>query len=143
MYLLLSFMYQRLSTWNTFPLFVTIVICLQLTQMIIKCYYITCTKILVLWLVKSRSLFWVIIMFIESGDKASYCTPFGSARVQNGLLLHSSFIFIESSVVHYFQYNLRTFCSKTRLFRKNTCETLREANATGAVRAFSVTQASA
>ena len=34
-------------------------------------------------------------------------------------------------------------CSKTRLIRKTTCETLRGANATDAVRVFSVTQASA
>ena len=33
-------------------------------------------------------------------------------------------------------------CSKTRLIRKTTCETQRGANATGEVRAFSVTQAS-
>ena len=45
----------------------------------IRQHYITCTKILVLWLVDSRSLFY---LFIESDDKTSYCTPFGSARVQ-------------------------------------------------------------
>ena len=60
---------------------------------------------------------------------------------KNYLLLHSSFTFIlECSV---FPIQSSDVCSKTRLIRKTTCETLRGANATGAVRALSVTQASA
>ena len=41
--------------------------------------YITCKKILVLWLVESRLLFQ---LFIASGDRTSYCTAFRSANVQ-------------------------------------------------------------
>ena len=42
-------------------------------------FYITCTKILVLRLVESHSLF---ELFIASGYKTFYCTLFRSARVQ-------------------------------------------------------------
>ena len=41
-------------------------------------FYITCTKILFLWLIRVH----YFKLFIESGDKTSYCTPFGLARVQ-------------------------------------------------------------
>ena len=58
---------------------------------------------------------------------------------KNYLLLHSSFIFIlECSV---FPIQSLDVCSKTRLIRKTKCEIVSGANATGLVRAFSVTQA--
>ena len=54
---------------------------------------------------------------------------------KNYLPLHSSFTFIlECSV---FPIQSSDVCSKTRLIRKMTCETLRGANTAGVVRAFS------
>ena len=65
----------------------------------------------------------------------------GQQECKNYLLLYSSFTFIlECSV---FPIQSSDVCFKMRLIRKTTCETLRGANTTGAVRAFSVTQASA
>ena len=65
----------------------------------------------------------------------------GQQECKNYLLLHSSFTFIlECSL---FPIQSLDVCSKTRLIRKTKCEIVRGANATGAVRAFSVTQASA
>ena len=56
-------------------------------------------------------------------------------------VLHSLFTFIiECSV---FPIQCLDVCSKMRLIRKTTCETLRGANATSAMHAFSVTRASA
>ena len=95
---------------------------------------ITCTKILVLWLVELHSLFW---LFIPQGDKTSYCTTFGSARVQK--LFTIALTILECSV---FPIQSSDVCSKTRLIKKTMCETLRRANVTGVVRAFSVMQAS-
>ena len=65
----------------------------------------------------------------------------GRQECKNYLLLHSSFTFmLEYSV---FPIQSSDFCSKTRLIRKTMCETLSGENAAGALRAFSVTQASA
>ena len=71
------------------------------------------------------------------------CTPFGSAtqECKNYLLLHSSFTFVLACSV--FPIQSLNVCSKTRLIRNTARETLRGASATGAVRALSVTQASA
>ena len=77
-------------------------------------FYITCTKILILWLVESRSLFQ---LFIASGDKTSYCTEFGSANMQKLYTIALS-IHIFISVQH-FQYNLRTFALRMRLIKKH------------------------
>ena len=64
----------------------------------------------------------------------------GRQECKNYLLLHSLFTFIlECSV---FPIQSLDVCFKTRLIRKTTCETLHGANAVGAVRAFSVAQAS-
>ena len=65
----------------------------------------------------------------------------GRQECKNDLLLHSSFTFIlECSV---FPIQSLDVCSKTRLIGKTKCEIVRGANAPGAVRAFSVAQASA
>ena len=107
-----------------------------LKSKLIRVCRITCTKILVLWLVESHSLFQ---LFIASGDKTSHCTPFGSARMQKLFTIDFSVhITLECSV---FSIQSSDVCSKTRLMRKSTCETLRGANEAGALRAFSLMQA--
>ena len=90
-------------------------------------FYITCTQILFLWLVESRSLFQ---LFIAPGDKTSYCNVFWSANVQK-LLTFALSIHIFFSVQN-FPYNLRTFAVRMRLIRKIKRETLREENAASA-----------
>ena len=63
---------QRRKTKVSWPIW--------LYSLLDRMFYITCTKILVLWLVDSCSLFQ---LFIESGDKTSYCTPFGRQECKN------------------------------------------------------------
>ena len=76
-------------------------------------YYITCTKILVLWLVESRSLFKQII---ASGDKTSYCKPFGLTRVQKLFTIVLSVrITLECSV---FPIQFSDVCSKNEANKK-------------------------
>ena len=89
----------------------------------------------------NATIAFIILTIHMTGDKTSYCTLFGLARVQK-LFTTALSIHIYNSL-QYFQYNLQTFALTTRLIRKSMCELLSEANATGAVRAFSVTKASA
>ena len=66
----------------------------------------------------------------------------GRQECKNYLLLHSSFTFIHVLECSVFPIQSLA-CSKTRRIRKTTCEIICGANATGAVCALSVTQASA
>ena len=97
--------------------------------------YIPCTKILVLWLVESRLSF---ELFIASGDKTSYYTPFGSAKIIYYCTQRSLYI----RVISIFNTIFGRFALRMRLIRKSMCVTLCRANAAGAVCAFSVMQAS-
>ena len=99
------------------------------TMLFIILFHITCTKILVLRLVH------YINYFKMQMTKHPTALCLGWQECNNYLPLHLS-LYIYIIVIIVFPIRSSDVCSKARLFKKTTCETLHSANATGVVRAF-------